>query len=116
MAITRWQQAIDQNGLPIASGIPQSNTISTMHFTAAGVKTQGIPAGANLVLIERTGGADLMVSLSGTAAAPAADNDVSSTSTSSGQEANPVGKWLYGATQISIYAYGAADVTLSYFA
>ena len=115
MAITRWNQAVDQNGMPAASGVPQSNTISTMHFTGAGTKTFGIPSGANLVLIERTGGADLMVSLSGSAAAPGADNDYSSTSTSSGQEANPVGRWLYGATQISVYAYGACDVTLSFF-
>jgi len=98
------------------AGIPQSDSISNMHFTAAGVKTFGIPTGANLVLIERTNGVDLVVSLTGTAAAFAADNDFSSTATSSGQEVNPVGRWLYGATNISIYANGATDVTLSFFA
>jgi hypothetical protein len=110
----RYSQAIDQNGMPIPSGIPQSDSISTMVFTAAGVKTQGIPAGANLVLIEKAGGADIFVWIGGTASIPSADNDFSVTGVSS-PEANALVRWLSGASSISVAATSACTLTLAYY-
>jgi hypothetical protein len=110
----RWAQAIDQNGMPVMNGVPQSDSVSAMVFTGAGSKTQGIPAGANLVLIGVTGGTDFFMSLGASAAVPSADNDFSSTGTSS-SEANPLGRWLYGATQITIAVSAACIVTLAYY-
>lgn len=115
----RWQQAVDQNGMPIMSGITQSDTINAMVFTGAGVKTQNVPTWtdsqgitrhASLVLITVTGGVDIFVKIGGTAAVPSGDVTDGSSS-----EANALGRWLNGATTISVAVGSACIVTLSYY-
>lgn len=108
---TRLIQGVDQNGWPLVAGIPQSNTIGIMDFTGAAAKTQNIPAGANFVLISATGGVDVWVSLSGTAAVPTGDN----TSGTAIVEANPPLRQLYGATQVSVAVSAATIVSLAYY-
>jgi hypothetical protein len=91
--------------------IPMSNTVNAMDFTAAGVKTQNIPTGANLVLIQPASGQDIFVKLNAAATIPGADV----TDGSACQQDVPF-IHLGGATTISIATNAAGIVTLAYYA
>ena len=93
--------------------IPQTNTINAMVFTGAGVKTQNVPSGAQLVLIQPASGQDVFVSIgtSPTAAVPAGDITNGSASMQ-----DPAMIALMGAAEISIATATAGVVTLSFYA
>ncbi len=111
MAITKLMQGVDQFGNPILAALPQSNTISIMDFSGAGQKSQTIPAGANFVLCVSSGNVDFWMSLTGTAAVPAADN----TTGTSNCELDPPLRQTYGATNISIAVGAATIISLAYY-
>ena len=106
----RWSQAVDQNGNPVFSGIPQSDTINAMVFSDAGVKSDTVPTGANLVYISVAGGSNIFVKIGGTAAVPTAD-----VTDGSASEAGALGRWLKGASAVGVAADGACVVTLAYY-
>ncbi len=105
----RFQQAVDQNGLPIVGAIPFSDTIGSLVFSAAGAQSFTIPAGANLVYIGCNAG-NLYVVPNGAAAVPTGN-------LSTGQsEINPSPfRWVNGVTTIGIAADSACVVTLSFW-
>lgn len=107
----RLMQGVDQNGWPIVAGIPQSDAINAMVFTAAGAKNQNVPAGANFVLISASQNVDVFVKLGGDAAVPAAD-----VTDGSAAEANPLIRNVQGVSSIGVAVSAACIVTLAYYA
>jgi hypothetical protein len=90
--------------------IPISNTVNVMDFTAAGVKTQNVPSGANLVLIRPASGQDVFVKLGAAAAVPTGD-----ITDGSGSAQDPTIIELMGAATISVATAAAGIVTLSFY-
>jgi hypothetical protein len=105
----RFQQAVDQNGLPIVGAIPQSDTIDMLVFTAAGTQSDTVPTGADLVYISWTQG-NLYVKVGGTSNIPSGN-----VTDGSGSAINPSVRWIRGATSISITADASCFVSLSYY-
>lgn len=107
--MNRFLQAIDQFNMPVVGSLAQPGMTNAMVFTATGVKQQGVPPGAILVLID-TGGADAYVSFGGTAAVPGGDITDGSASP------RAAGLWILdGVSTISIAVGEAAIVTLAYY-
>jgi hypothetical protein len=105
----RFQQAVDQNGVPVVGAIPFSDTIGALVFTGAGAQSFTIPPGANLVYIGWSAG-NIYLLMDGAAAVPAAN------ASSGASEINPSPfRWLYGHTTIGIAADSACVVTLSFW-
>jgi hypothetical protein len=96
----------------VMGSIPFSNTINAMNFTAAGVKTQNVPTGANLVIIQPASGQDVFVALGATPTAAVPPGDVTN-GTASMQDPSVLA--VTGMTEISVATATAGIVTLSYY-
>jgi alcohol dehydrogenase YqhD (iron-dependent ADH family) len=106
----RLSQGIDQNGVAIIGAIPQSDTINAYVFSGAGTASDTVPTGANLVLIAASQNVDVFVKIGGSATVPG-----SNITNGSASEANPMIRWLQGATSVGIAVSASCIVTLSYF-
>ena len=106
----RLTQGVDQNGWPIVSGIPQSDTINAYVFSAAGTASDTVPTGANFVLVAASQNVDVFVKIGAAAAVPS-----SNVTNGTASEANPMIRQLAGAGSVGIAVAAACIVTLSYF-
>ncbi len=105
----RFQQAVDQQGLPIVGAIPFSDTIGSLVFAAAGAQNFTIPAGANLVYIGCSAG-NIYVVPNGAASVPTGN------ASSGSSEINPAPfRWVNGVATIGIAADSPCVVTLSFW-
>ncbi len=113
----RYTQAIDGMGQPLIGVAQQSDTINNYEMVANTAQYATVPAGANLVKIGRTNGADILVLLNATSGLTWPNSNITN---GSGAEANPVMLTLGGpgplATTIGLIASVNCIITLSFFA